>query len=161
MLILNEIVEKMFNEHKGGREFFDHLDGAVRETILIKELINMIYSRWPKSNPILVGSGTFGVFLYNYLTYVIHSDIKCLLVNGGLRDGKPIIDLTPFMSLAKNSNYVFLDDSFYSGRTYEIVRHEIMRFGGTVLGAAVIYDGSSTEWHDVISMYEYYKGGKE
>ena len=78
-------------------------------------------------------------------------------VNGGLRTGDLIDNLDYLKSYIKDKKYIFLDDSYYSGKTQRAVRNEIERLGGKLVNTFVIYDGSVNKSEDVKSLYRYYQ----
>ena len=52
--------------------------------------------------------------------------------------------------------YVFMDDSYYKGRTYGQISRRIVEAGGGVLGAIILYDGSP-EPAKVPSFFRYHR----
>lgn len=149
MEIITIKVNKCLDEYMGGEQFFDELDKTMKfdkeilETLLCK--ISVIYGY---KGIHTISSGEFGLCLHNYKLPV---DI---IVQGGLRKGNEILDLSSFIT--PGDKYVFLDDSYYSGATAEIVKQEVERNQGEFLGCLVVYDGSKEPVHQVASLYKYY-----
>ena len=93
------------------------------------------------------------------LKHQIPSDINLFLLPGGLR-----LDTSKLNGINNNykkiwkitsSQYMFLDDSYYSGKTLNAVSEYVGRFGGIIQNSYVFYDGSP-ERTDVQSLYRYY-----
>lgn len=140
---VNECLEKYI----GGEVFFDKLDEMVKfdKSILsafIKE-VNTSYN-----NVRTIASGEFGLCLHNYGLPV---DI---IVQGGLRKGVQICDLSNFIK--EGDSFIFLDDSYFSGKTAQVIKEEVERCKGTFVGCFVVYDGSQHSIHSVSSVYRYY-----
>lgn len=140
---VNECLEKYI----GGEIFFDELDKLVK---FDKEILEEFVARVKKDTPEIrtIASGEFGLCLHNYKLPI---DI---IVQGGLRKGNQICDLSCFVEPGKK--YLFLDDSYFSGKTAQVVREEIERVGGIFAGCFVIYDGSQFPMHYVKNIYRYY-----
>ena len=140
---VNECLEKYI----GGEIFFDELDKMVKfDKEVLKEFISKVKEN--NENVRTVASGEFGLCLHNYKLPV---DI---IVQGGLRKGAKICNLSNFVEVGKE--YLFLDDSYFSGKTAQIVKEEIERNGGIFKGCFVVYDGSQVPIHHVESIYRYY-----
>lgn len=77
-----------------------------------------------------------------------------IIVQGGLRKNNSILDLSPFIQEGKE--YLFLDDSYFSGKTAQVIKEEIEKNKGVFSGCFVIYDGSQSPIHKVNSIYRYY-----
>jgi len=148
--LLNTIVKECLEQHEGGEKFFDNLDKSIQETSIIYDLYNLIEE--DKRNNIIV-SGKFGVFFTN----LFHSHPNIILVNGSLRKNNKINDLEYLSNKIKDKNYIFIDDSFYSGKTRNSIKKEIERLDGNLINTYVVYDGSKEKDDTVISLYRYYK----
>lgn len=140
---VNDCLEKYI----GGEIFFDELDKTVK---FDKEILEYFIQKVKKEYKDIrtIASGEFGLCLHNYNFPV---DI---LVQGGLRKGNKISDLSNFIE--KGKKYLFLDDSYFSGRTAQIIKEEIERNESIFLGCYVIYDGSHFAMHPIKSLYRYY-----
>ena len=119
---LNLKVQELILEHVGGEKFFDALDAHIRSDISYVTTLLQLAEKQYGPNFTAIASGKFGQFFSQYKSTI--------LVNGGLRSGFPITSLTQFTGL---TNFVFFDDSFYSGKTRNAVRTEIVRIGGILL----------------------------
>lgn len=148
---LNEIVRRLIDEHTGGVPFFDALDEEIRAEGFMAVLSEMAEVCFTQGIDLVV-SGKFGRYFANA---DIYPGERLLVVNGGLRHGE-IMDLTPFKWRIRGVDYVFLDDSFFQGRTRNKIRAEIERLGGKLLHTFVVYDGSQEHDDDVTSLYRYW-----
>jgi len=155
MYELDKIVKEMLEQHVGGEIFFDHLDKAIQTTPIINQLYDSIF-KYHDDVKIIV-SGKFGNFFSNWFTAHFKTDEMIINVNGGLRKGDLIDNLDYLKSYIKDNRYIFLDDSYYSGKTQRAVRNEIERLGGKLVNTFVIYDGSVNKSGDVKSLYRYYQ----
>lgn len=154
---VNEVVKQMLQLHEGGKEFFENLDFAVRDPDIVQSLYDKIEEFTGVIQHIYVVSGKFGVFFKNWIEcYGCDIDIV-YAVNGGLRDGDPIDSLEPFKEDLNGLEFIFIDDSFYSGRTADTVIEHVKSFGGRYKGTFVIYDGSKEQRPDVYSLYRYHE----
>ena len=85
------------------------------------------------------------------------SDCSIEYINGSLRKGKPIQYSNWKLDSYKNQPFIFVDDSYYSGKTLRIVRTYIEEvLGGYLQDSYVFYDGSEDNLDDVKSLYRYY-----
>jgi len=155
MYELDKIVKEMLEKHIGGEIFFDHLDKAIQTTPIINQLYDSIFEYHDDVK--IIVSGKFGNFFSNWFTATFKTDEMIINVNGGLRTGDLIDNLDYLKSYIKDKKYIFLDDSYYSGKTQRAVRNEIERLGGKLVNTFVIYDGSVNKSKDVKSLYRYYQ----
>lgn len=146
---VNSIVEDMVKEHEGGKVFFDNLDKSLQDKAILSSLFSKLWNSTKETVDYIIVSGKFGRFVNNFVS---NGDI--IVVKGGLRSGEEIDDIS-FIEL-KDKNVVFIDDSFYSGRTRDVIQREIERLGGNFIGTTVVYDGSRTKEEKVNSLYRYY-----
>ena len=140
-------VNKCLEKYIGGEIFFEKLDEMLKfDESMLREFIEKVTA---ETNGIkLIASGEFGLCLHNYKIPV---DI---LVPGSLRNGTAILNLEEFVK--PGQRYMFLDDSYFSGKTAGIVEREVKRCGGNFVGCYVIYDGSKCKLQSVKSLYRYY-----
>ena len=163
---LNKLVNDMIEEHEGGEEFFNNLDESIRDDpnyLYMVELVKMFQEAFisdkktniPLNKYRIVVSGRFGTVFSNWARSV-RFRYQIIEVNGGLRHGD-VIPLDAFLEDISGYNFIFFDDSFYSGRTRDKVYKEIERLGGKAIGTCVVYDGSKERDDDVHSLYRYYE----
>ena len=148
---LFETVNECLEKYIGGEIFFDELDRAVKfDSEKLIELMNLAKSVYPQAKTI--ASGEIALCLHNFK---IDVDI---IVQGGLRGGlknnKKPLDLSKFVK--EGEVFVFVDDSYFTGRTSLVVKEALELCGANLLGTAVIYDGCHEKRDDVVSIYRYY-----
>lgn len=148
---LDEIVKKMLEDHEGGAVFFDNLDKAVQQKPILYELLDLVKSNTDSKKTYgVIVSGKFGRYFANH----VQCGEPFLIVSGGLRKGNPIDDLS--CSSIKDTDFIFLDDSFYSGVTRDVIKNELEKNGARLVKTFVIYDGSKEKDDTVHSLYRYY-----
>jgi len=144
---MRDLVEELVAVHGGGQEYFSALDLRVREDKQVKlALEQMAYALF---GPVwFTVSGAFGQSFQRQW-----KGRPVLWLDGSLRNVERIPLLKP--EVVQGKHFVFLDDSFFRGRTYRVVRRCIEESGGRVLGAVVAYDGSLEPHKDVYSLYRW------
>ena len=143
-------VNKLLEEYIGGQIFFTALDKAVKfDFSILDQLMRAVRTRFG-TDVCTIASGEIGLAMHNF---GVKADF---LVPGGLRHDPSKIHLEPFKDSIKDNKFVFVDDSYFSGRTALVVKEEIERLGGIFLGTYVAYDGSKHREQDVHSLYRYY-----
>ena len=153
---LESMVNKCLIQHEGGEKFFDALDELMRnDTLLITMLIGKVLEK-PKFDYIIV-SGNFGKLFKEHCNKHMPKMFcdKIIVVPGGLRNGTKITSFWNEISV-KDKNFIFLDDSFYLGRTRNVIKEAILKHGGKFLSTYVFYDGSKFKEDDVYSFYRYF-----
>jgi len=147
--LLNTIVHGCLQKYVGGEAFFDKLDLSIRNT----RIVNLLLQQGVVNYQNVVVSGRFGAFFVaNYQP--LFSNI--ILTEGGLRHTVENFSLDCYRGLIAGRNFIFVDDSFYSGNTREHLRKEIERLGGELTQSFVIYDGSKSHDDSVFSLFRYY-----
>lgn len=157
--LLDQLIVDLIAEHEGGEKFFDHLDEAIRtnDSILqaLLETINKAFSpvrTWEEWGYTFIVSGRFGRMLANFMNQNNYP-YNVVTVNGNLRHGDKIDDLS-YLNLHKNC--IFVDDSFYLGRTRNAIKEELERCGATLIQTFVVYDGSKVKDEAVTSLYRFF-----
>lgn len=146
-----EKVNKLLEEYIGGQIFFTELDKAVKfDKDVLNHLITYARQETFHCNAVVIASGEIGLAMHNF---GIDVDI---LVPGGLRHDPSKINLQPFTSMIRGRNIIFIDDSYFSGRTMTVIKEEVERYGGNFLCTFVAYDGSKYKDDKVQSLYRYY-----
>ena len=147
MSTVNELLEKYI----GGQVFFTELDKAVKFDVdILYDLIDAVHEKWGTENLILIASGEVGLAFHNFGLPV---DI---IVPGGLRFDPSKINLAPYKQSIVGKDVVFVDDSYFSGRTLTVVHEAVEELGGHMIGAYVAYDGAKERDPSVMSLYRYY-----
>lgn len=144
-----EKVNALLEQYIGGQIFFTELDKAVKfNKEILTELVEKVEKEY--RGAYTIASGEIGLAMHNLGVEI------GFLVPGGLRFDPSKINLEPFADRIKGEPFVFVDDSYFSGKTAMVVKEEIERLGGVWLGSVVAYDGSKTKDSTVQSLYRYY-----
>lgn len=149
---LDALVKEMLEQHVGGEKFFDNLDDAIRRNeIIVDTLITSIPNI---EEQYIIVSGKFGLFFRDYLRLLKIKTKGLIWVKGGLRHGhKPELGC---YNLNKKE-FIFIDDSFYSGKTRNTIQEHLIANGAKITNTYVVYDGSHVKEDNVYSLYRYYK----
>lgn len=147
-----EKVNQLLEQYVGGQIFFTKLDKAVKFDV---EVLQALHQRMKEvfgeeHGMCTIASGEIGLAMHNLGVPVD------FLVPGGLRHDPSKINLAPFKYQIEGKHFVFLDDSYFSGKTAMVVKEEIERLGGIFVGTLVAYDGAKVKEKDVWSLYRYY-----
>lgn len=145
-----EKVQKCLETHVGGEAYFNELDAAIKsDENLLRSFINRIIEETNCHNFVISGEiGTIYSKLYS------HDDIHLLLLPGGLRHDKEIP--CNIGIIYEEMGFVFVDDSYYSGKTLNAVKKYIESTGAKIIANYVFYDGSRENKDNVKSIYRYY-----
>ena len=146
---LKNVIEKNILLHTGGEAFFNALDAEIRTPMFFQELVRVL----PEGS-IIVISGKFGHAFRQYLHKTKHT-LSSILINGSLRHKEPVKILENKYLISENS-LIFIDDSFYSGKTFRAIKQTIELHNGNMNKAIVIYDGSKQKLPYINSFYRYY-----
>lgn len=151
----NAIFEKVNNlleQYVGGQIFFTELDKAVKFDVkVLRTLTQRLEEIFGAGHGMkTIASGEIGLAMHNLGVQVD------FLVPGGLRHDPTKINLEPFKGQIEGKHFVFLDDSYFSGKTAMVVKEEIEKLGGIFVGTLVAYDGAKVRDKDVWSLYRYY-----
>lgn len=152
---INNQVEICLKEHVGGEIFFDNLDEKLRnDEVLLSMILNKVKEN--ESFDYIIVSGNFGSMFKVFIdTYHQNLSSKIIAVNGGLRNGEKLVAFwTDYNITAKR--IIFIDDSFYLGRTRDKIAQAIKEQDGTLTNTYVFYDGSKEKEENVHSFYRYY-----
>ena len=144
-----ETVNKLLEQYIGGQIFFTELDKAVKfNKEILLQLIEAVREEY--ADAYTIASGEIGLSMHN-----LGVEID-FIVPGGLRFEPAKINLEPLADRIKGNWFVFIDDSYFSGKTALVVKEEIERLGGIFIGSYVAYDGSKEKDATVNSLYRYY-----
>lgn len=143
-------VNELLEQYIGGQIFFTELDKAVKfDKEVLDALIVEVYNHTDLTT-FTIASGEIGLAMHNLQVEIDY------LVPGGLRHDPTKINLEPFADDIKGRRFVFVDDSYFSGKTAMVVKEEVERLGGIFVGSVVAYDGSKAKDENVWSLYRYY-----
>ena len=140
-------VNKLLEQYIGGQIFFTELDKAVK---FDRDILEELTTRAGESGALTIASGEIGLAMHNLGIKVNY------LVPGGLRHDPTKINLEPFAEHIKGQHFLFIDDSYFSGKTAQVIKEEVERLGGHFVGTLVAYDGSRVKDDKVWSLYRYY-----
>lgn len=165
---IDTIVKDISKTTPGGNLFFDKLDSEIKKPKnidIIVKLFEKIYGDFGLHYNLVV-SGGFGDLIMFLLK---RGDIKCegtiLQVSGGLTSHFTDMDkikkvkeviIQKQIGDINNKDFIFVDDSFYSGTTGYSIDHFLKRIGSKVLKTYVVYDGNDTKSSNRFALYNYY-----
>lgn len=148
---LETMINTLLEKHVGGEEFFNHLDETIKKAVpVMEDFLNTVKQI---ENKHVIMSGGFGEVFKTYLKSKGISPLTLIVTKGSLRKGTKI-DLSSDEVYYKE--FIFLDDSFYSGSTRKALEQELEKYGSTITDTYVVYDGSIEKDKTVHSMYRYY-----
>ena len=148
-----KIVEECLDKYKRGNKYFHELDEKIKyDKEIIKEMLSLTRGR------ILILSGRFG---FNVLHYILENKLphSYIYLNGSPRKNEEveIYAMKYYGGKRDNKKGIFLDDTFFSGRTYYYCKGFIEgKFDLKVDLALVAYDGHSHKLDYVDSLYRYF-----
>lgn len=155
---MKQIVQKCIETHGGGEEYFDELDGLIKDDkkLLMSYITHCVEQSNVKN---IIVSGEIGdkiaTLKSKYQWFL--SDCNIEYVNGSLRKGVPIQYSNWKLDSYRYQPFIFFDDSYYSGKTLRIVKTYIEEvLGGYLDSSYVFYDGSEDNLDNVESLYRYY-----
>lgn len=165
---IDTIVKDISKTTPGGNLFFDKLDSEIKKPKnidIIVKLFEKIYRDFGLHYNLVV-SGGFGDLIMFLLR---RGDIKCegsiLQVSGGLTSHFTDMDkikkvkeviIQKKIGDINNKDFIFVDDSFYSGTTGFSIDQFLKRLGSKILKTYVVYDGNDTKSANRIALYNYY-----
>lgn len=141
------IIEKLLVKHKEGETFFDNLDAELRHNEN-HDIINSLMAGLENCN--IVVSGKFGRYLCSLYP-------NLLLFNGSLRSKDGLAAVMGEDTTKSYTNYIFIDDSFYSGTTRDKINNVLARKNSKIVKTLVAYDGSKHKDDTVFSLFRYHK----
>lgn len=170
-MTLNEKIGILLKKHKEGEDFFNALDFMIKGD---RSILDDFYSFFIKDVAAnfnkggvgftsitpdigLIVSGSFGNAIMTIYGHSLTSTFKeVIITNGGIRLGK---EATIFKDRLVCKNWVFIDDSYYMGRTRDGILKALqaIRPDASLCETYVIYDGSMGRVDKVKSMYRYNK----
>lgn len=163
---INNWVNKISKETRGGNKFFDEIDDKIKND---KEIIKNLFEKINQDFGLeynLVVSGEFGEIILHMIS---KGDILCkgskLLVSGGLTshfNDMDKIKKIKSVSIRKkigeidNKEFIFVDDSYYSGTTEFSINHFLKDFNSKIIKTYVVYDGNDKKRINRFTIYNYY-----
>lgn len=150
---LKNLVNDLLSKYEGGETYFDKLDEELRNPVNFDIILELFT---PLSNSNVIMSGKFGLYILKLHDRGLIPLKSFIVVNGGLRKGKIIDSEVQVRFFTPNTSYVFVDDSFYLGRTRDKVSLFLKRLGCHLSGTSVVYDGSVVFDETVHSLFRYH-----
>jgi hypothetical protein len=151
---LDNIIQDLLDKYKGGRPFFTALDDHIKDgtnEFMILDLAKGL------ENEFICSSGEFGDKLYELYK---SGKLKCrevLIFGGKISTNKT--GITPYYPTdfyLDEKEFVYLDDSYFSGRTVKTIDNYLDNFNSRIKEVRVVYDGSKEKLPYVKSIYRYY-----
>ncbi len=143
------------------KTFFDAIDERLRnDNLLITMMLGKVLEN--EAFDYIIVSGNLGRvfkdFCLKHIGYNFSNNI--IVVSGDLRKDQ---EIEPFNELydINNKNLIFIDDSYYLGRTRNKIKDYITNNGGNLISSYVFYDGSKEKNDSVHSFYRYYDHYKD
>lgn len=159
-MTLNEKINELLRSHpEGGEGFFNALDYLVRSDIdILEKFLHSAINDY--CNHPLIMSGNFGRAIINNFGSKLYREFDhIVLANGNLRgDDEAELYLVNRRNFSRE-DFVFLDDSFYSGRTRDKLDAalKLVHSSFAIVKTYVIYDGSPERTPNVHGMFRYHK----
>lgn len=153
---MESIVSECLIQHEGGEKFFDAIDESLRnDNLLITMMVGKVLEN-EKFDYIIV-SGKFGEVFKSFTLKHLGEEFsnKIIVVNGGLRCGNEINNFYDKYDI-NNKKLIFIDDSYYLGRTRDKIKETVEKHNGKLICSYVFYDGSKIKDNSVHSFYRYY-----
>ena len=79
---------------------------------------------------------------------------EVIVVNCSLRKGEIYAEFRG--KYFNNKKFIFIDDSFYSGKTLSKIKEYLLSSNGELIATYVFYDGCKEKTKDLYSIYSYY-----
>jgi len=153
---LNKIVKDLLIKYKGGRPFFNALDDSIKDVVnedIVIEVMLGLENDW------IATSGGFGDRIYS-MWKSGKFDCKGMVVFNGKMCTRNI-GVTcwyPTDIDVDNKEFVFVDDSLFSGGTVKKVDDYLQEYhNSSIKSVSVVYDGSPNKNPSVKSLFRYYK----
>jgi hypothetical protein len=146
---LVRLIRTGFEHYQGGERFFSALDASLTHHTFTELLLH-----WTgQMHPNIVVSGRFGqCFAARYGELFDN----LITARGNLRLRWSRVDLSHLANRIRNRQFVFFDDSYYSGTTRNKLANEIERLGGKLVETRVLYDGSPIRDSSVFGIVRYH-----
>lgn len=159
--MMRPIVNECLDKYKGGEGYFNELDNMIKnnETLMVLFLMYAVQDSGVRN---VILSGEIGLkYLKLKFENKIPNFINLMIVNGGLRKGNEITggimsNLEVIPGDLDGMPIIFIDDSFYSGKTHNKIETFLRSRESMIYRTYVFYDGSKEKHDDVVSLYRYY-----
>lgn len=159
---IKNFVNICLDKYSGGESYFTELDRLIKnDSELLIDFIETTIKESGIKNVVI--SGEIGRIYYQLKQdRKLTQDIMLCILPGGLRfDYRENFSPEYCEIEAEGKDFIFVDDSYYSGKTVRAVQRWIKDHGGKVVKSYVFYDGSYEKRDDVVSLYRYWDHHKE
>lgn len=159
--VMKPIVTECLTKHIGGENYFNELDGMIKNNEILLVLF-LMYAVQDSGVYNVILSGEIGIkYIQLQLKNKIPDYINLMVVNGGLRKDNEITGgiMSGCEVIPENlygASIIFIDDSFYSGKTANKIEDFLRSRGSSIFTTYVFYDGSKEKYGGVESLYRYY-----
>lgn len=151
---LDNIVSNLLSRYKG-KEFFNKLDHSIKDITNQDMILSLVSGN---EDEYIISSGGFGDELYDLYR---SGKFKCkglVVFNGGMvTQNKGVTGYYPIDFDIDNKEFIFVDDSLFSGGTANKISNYISKFNSSIKSIQVIYDGSKIKLPNVYSFFRYYE----
>jgi len=147
------IVEECLDKYKRGNKYFHEIDNKIKnDEEILGEILNRVGSQ------VIILSGEFG---FNMLDYIMKQKrhYSYIYLSGSPRRNKDveIYAMNYYGGKRDNKKAIFLDDTYFSGRTFYYMKGFIEGKFNLKLDMAVVgYDGHSHKLNHLQSLYRYF-----
>ena len=137
----------------GGEIYFNELDRLIKfDTELLSGFV--LYAIQTEKIRKIACTGEIGNLILKCKDNdLLPNDLEIVVFNGGLRNDNKVVKL---INAKTNGNYIFVDDSLYSGKTLRAIKKYLNRHGAEIQNCYVFYDGSLKKYSNVHSLFRYY-----
>jgi len=169
---IDNIVKSISKTTKGGNTFFDQIDLSIKNPKnldLTLDLFNKIYDDFGLDYNLVVSGGFGDLVMWLLKNKKIICNGTIIQASGSLTshftDMNKIknwkeVRIEKSIGDIENKDFIFVDDSYYSGTTGVSIDNYLKKFGSKVIKTYVVYDGNDKKSPDRISIYNYYDWNK-
>ena len=151
---MKEIVKECIEKYKGGSKYFHEMDNLIKyDSEILQEILDSV-----GNDKVIILSGAFGLNMVHHIKEQ-KRNYAYIYLSGSPRKNEDVEIYAMHLYGGKRdfANAVFLDDTYFSGKTYYYCKGFIeSRFNLKVNSALVAYDGCKHKQENVYSLYRYY-----
>ena len=147
------VIKRLLRKYVGGKPFFDALDDYIKNhDDMMLALVQGLEDEH------IVTSGSFGDNLFELYEEGKFNPKSLTVFNGKIcTRGKGVTCWYPADADLDNKEFVFVDDSTFSGRTIRVIDNYLRKHHNSkIKEISVAYDGSKQKDPKVNSIYRYY-----
>ena len=151
---MEKIVKKCLEKYIGGNKYFHELDELIKyDSEILQEMLDMA-----GNGRIIILSGAFGLNMVHHIS-AQEKFYGYILLSGSPRKNEDVEIYATNLYGGKRDfpKAIFLDDTYFSGKTYFYCKGYVEgKFGIKLDSALVAYDGCKHKQKTVESLYRYY-----